>query len=150
MFLLVSLNKKGFTLVEVLCSLGVFSIIFICMMSFDVSSLKMKKDIKTMNNNVLIMGALKNNIIYSLTFEELEQLKTEKKFYINSENMTFDKIKIPLMDVFTDKAYNNSPYMELRFSVPELKVYKLNLSLYCYKPSKTLELQCNFYKGDHK
>ena len=74
-----SISKKGFTLVEVLCSLGVFSIIFICMMSFEVTSLNIKKDIKNINNNVSIMETLKNNIIYSMTFEELEQLQNDNR-----------------------------------------------------------------------
>ena len=62
-----SINKKGFTMLEVLCSLGIFSTIFFCMMSFGVTSLNIKKDIKTINKNVAIMECLKNNIIYSMT-----------------------------------------------------------------------------------
>ncbi|MCJ7689247.1 MAG: prepilin-type N-terminal cleavage/methylation domain-containing protein, partial [Clostridiaceae bacterium] len=74
--MLKSMSKKGFTLVEVICSLSIFSIIFISVMSFDITSSKMKKTIKITNNNVFKMETLKNNIIYSMTFEELERLKT--------------------------------------------------------------------------
>ena len=135
---------------EVLCSLAVFSIIFICMMSYEIASSNMKKDIKTMNNNVLLMESLKNNIIYSMTYKELEQLKTDDKFYINRENMGFDKSKKNVMDVFSNQQPVSSPYMKLTFSGPDRKVYKLNLSLYSGKPNNILELQCSFYKGDHK
>lgn len=148
--MLKSLNKKGFTLVEVLCSLGIFSIIFICMISYDITSRSMKKDIKTMNNNVLIMETLKNNIIYSMTYEELEKLKNNKKFYINKENMAFEKIKIAAKDVFSDQVSVENPYIELIFIKYELKVYSLRLSLHSGKTKKITELQCNFYKGDHK
>lgn len=148
--MLKSISEKGFTLVEVLCSLGVFSIIFICLMSFDVASLNMKKDIKTINNNVFVMEAVKNNIIYSMTYEELKQLKTSNKFYINSDNMTFDKIKTNIMEVFSDQDPVANDYIKLSISEPDTKVYKLNLALYSGKPNNTVELQCNFYKGDHK
>lgn len=148
--MLKSISKKGFTLVEVLFSLGVFSIIFICVMSYEVTSLNMKKNIKTINNNVLIMEALKNNIIYSMTFEELEQLQKNNRTFINKENMTLDKIRIAVMDAFSDQATITNPYIQLSFLKCESKVYSLRLSLYAGKPNDVLELQCNFYKGCHK
>jgi len=144
------ISKKGFTLVEVLCSLGIFSIIFLCMMSYEIASLNMKKNIKTINDNVLIMETLKNNILYSMTFEELEQLIANKKIYINKENMTFDKIKIAVIDVFSEQASGEKPYIKLSYIKDELKVYRLGLSLYTAKSKDILELQCNFYKGCHK
>ena len=110
----------------------------------------MKKDIKTMNNNVLVMESLKNNIIYSMTYEELVKLKTDKKFYIKKENMAFDKIKTDVRNVFSDQQPVSGPYMSLTFSVPDEKVYKLTLSLIAVKTKDSVELQCNFYKGDHK
>jgi len=148
--MLVSLNKKGFTLVEVLCSLGVFSITFICMTSFYISSLNMKKDIKTINNNLIIMETLKNNIIYSMTVEELVLLKTSGKIYIRKENMNFDKIKLKVMDVFSNQDSVEGPFIKLIISEPDMKVYKLNLSLHTGELSDIVKLQCNFYKGDHK
>ncbi|MFT5874032.1 MAG: prepilin-type N-terminal cleavage/methylation domain-containing protein [Clostridium sp.] len=148
--MLKSISKKGFTLVEVLCSLGVFSIIFICMMSFDVASLNMKKNIKAINNNVLIMEAIKNNIIYSMTYKELEQLKVSNKVFVNTENMTFDKIKTKEMDVFSDQEPVANQYIKLIISEPDLKVYMLNLTLHSGETNDSVELQCNFYKGDHK
>ena len=84
------LSKKGFTLVEVLCSLGVFSIIFICMMSFDRASINMKNDINNINSDVTIMEAIKNNIIYSMTFEKLKKLEENKSFFVNKEDMNFE------------------------------------------------------------
>jgi len=148
--MLKSISKKGFTMVEVLCSMAVFSIIFLCMMSYESASLNIKKDIKTLNDNVLIMDTLKKNIIYSMSFEELEQLLENNKFYINKENMTFDKIKIASVGQFSDQILGANSYIKLSYIKDGLKVYKLTLSLYSGKPKDILELQCNFYKGDHK
>ncbi|HEY8892491.1 MAG TPA: prepilin-type N-terminal cleavage/methylation domain-containing protein [Clostridium sp.] len=164
-----SLTKKGFTLVEVICSLGVFAIIFICMMSFDVTSLNMKKDIKTINNNVLIIEALKNNIIYNMTFVELKQLETEKRVYINKENMDFDKIKTGGIGLFSNQALVENAYIKCDFvkdilhvsessyiksdlikNISTVEVYKVSLSLLAGGNKDILEFQCNFYKGDHK
>ena len=142
-------SKKGFTLLEVLCSLGIFSIIFICMMSFDITSLNIKKDIKAINNNVSIMEALKNNIIYAMTFEGLEELQVTNRIFVNKENMNLDKIQIGVMNVFSDKANVENSYIQLSFLKCEFKVYTLRLSLHDGKPEDSIELQCNFYKGCH-
>lgn len=148
--MLKSINKRGFTLVEVLCSLAIFSIIFICMISYDLTSLNIKKSIKAINNNVLIMEALKNNIIGSMTFEELEQLQNENRIFINNENMSFDKIENGVMNVFTNQASVEKPYIELSFLKCEFKVYRLRLSLHDAKQRDISGFQCIFYKGRHK
>lgn len=145
--MLKSMSKRGFTLVEVLCSLGVFSIIFICMMSYEVTSLNMKKSIKNMNDNVLIMEAVKNNIIYSMTYEELEQLKKDNRIFINKEDMTLDKIQKTIKNVFSKQAYVENSYIELSFLKCEFKVYSLRIFLHEVNSNENIELQCNFYKG---
>lgn len=145
--MLKSMSKRGFTLVEVLCSLGVFSIIFICMMSYEVTSLNMKRSIKSMNDNVLIMEAVKNNIIYSMTYEELVELKKDNRIFINKENMTLNKIQGTVKNVFSRQAYVENPYIELSFLKCEFKVYSLRLSLHEENENHNIELQCNFYKG---
>lgn len=142
--------KRGFTLLEVLCSLGIFSIIFLSIFSYEVTSLKLKKDIKNNNNDVIIMEAVKNNIIYSMTFEDLEQLQVDNKIFINSENMTLDKIKSQVVDVFSGEANYSFPYIQLNFLKFESKVYTLSLSLHAGIPENNIKLQCNFYKGCHK
>ena len=145
--MLKSISKRGYTLVEVLCSLGVFSIIFICMISYEVTSLNMKKSIKDMNYNVLIMETVKNNIIYSMTYEELEELKKDNRIFINKENMTLNKIQRTVKDVFSKQVYAENPYIELSFLKCEFKVYSLRISLHEGNENHNRELQCNFYKG---
>ena len=143
-------NKRGFTLVEVLCSLAVFSIIFVCMMSYEATSLNMKKDIKTVNNDVIIMENLKNNIIYSMTYEDLNQLVIAKNFFVSKNNITMPANEMILKNVFTNQKPTLNSYMKLTFTGPDSDVYKLNISLYSGYPTDKLELQCNFYKGKHR
>jgi prepilin-type N-terminal cleavage/methylation domain-containing protein len=147
--MLKSRSNKGFTLVEVICSLGIFSIIFIAVMSYDITSSKMKNTIKNTNDNVFIMETIKNNIIYSMTFEELEVLKTNNRVFINSGNMTLLKIKQSIIDVFSEGELTGSPYVKLDFLKYELNVYSLRMSLYDESQSSIPSLQCNFYKGNY-
>jgi hypothetical protein len=120
------------------------------MMSYEVASINIKRNIKTINDNVLIMEAFKNNILYSMTFEEVELLQRDNRTFVNKENMTFNKSNTSLINVFSKQAYIEKPYMKLSFLKYESKVYNLNLSLYAGKPNDVLQLQCNFYKGCHK
>ena len=143
-------NKRGFTLVEVLCSLAVFSIIFVCMMSYEVSSLNMKKDVKNTSNNVIMIENLKNNILYSMTFEELNKLKNDGKIFVKKADITLDENGIIVKDMFTVQEPALGSYMKLTFLDLDANVYKLNISLYSGNPNKRLELQCSFYKGNHK
>ena len=143
-------SEKGFTLLEVLFSLGIFSMIFMCMISFDLTSLNIKKDIKTLNNNVSIMECLKNNIIYSMSFKELEELKETNRVFVNCENMNLNKIKSGVMGVFSKETIHTDAYIQLSVLKCEFNVYTLKLSLHAVSPEDIIELQCNFYKGDHK
>ncbi|MBU3111843.1 prepilin-type N-terminal cleavage/methylation domain-containing protein [Clostridium lacusfryxellense] len=143
-------NKRAFTLVEVLCSLAVFSIIFVCMMSYEATSLNMKKDIKTVNNDVLLMENLKNNIIYSMTYEDLNQLITNKNFFVSKNNITMDANKMIVKNIFINQKPTLNSYIKLTSTGIDSNVYKLNISLYSINPTDKLELQCNFYKGKHR
>lgn len=143
-------NKRGFTLVEVLCSLAVFSIIFVCMMSYESTSLNMKKDIKTVNSDVLLMENLKNNIIYLMTYDDLNQLIINKKFFASKNNITMDANKMIVKNIFINQKPTLNSYIKLTSTGIDSNVYKLNISLYSINPTDKLELQCNFYKGKHR
>lgn len=143
-------NRKGFTLIEVLCSLAIFSIIFICVISYELSALNMKKSIKAMNNNVLIMETLKNNIIHAMTYGELVMLEKNKSFYINEENLSLDKLKGELTNTFESKKPTEEPYIELSFLQCESEVYHLKITLYTQEVSSQSQLQYGFYKGNYR
>jgi prepilin-type N-terminal cleavage/methylation domain-containing protein len=142
--------RKGFTLIEVLCSLAIFSIIFICIISCELSALNMKKSIKAMNANVLIMETLKNNIIYSMTYSELVMLKDNKSFYVHKDNLSLDKFKGKLVNTFTVNKPIVEPYIELSFLQCEYEVYHLKIALHSKETNDRFKLQCDFYKGKHR
>jgi len=64
--------------------------------------------------------------------------------------MDFDKIKISVINVFSSQMPAAGQYIKLSFVKDEFMVYRLTLSLFNRLPNDILELQCNFYKGDHK
>jgi prepilin-type N-terminal cleavage/methylation domain-containing protein len=151
--MLKSLCKKGFTLVEVVCSLGIFSILLICVISYEATSLNIKKTIENTNQNVIIMETLKNNIIYSMTYMDLQQLQKDNMTFINSENISFDKTKDAKIDLFTSQAPVEYPYIQLSFLKCELEVYTLRLSLITgntEEEKNISKLQCDFYKGNYQ
>jgi prepilin-type N-terminal cleavage/methylation domain-containing protein len=143
-------NRKGFTLIEVLCSLGILSIVFISVISCELTAINMKKNLNTISNDVLIMETLKNNIIYSMKYSELVTIESNKSFYIHKENLSLEKLKGEVISLFSVTKPVKKPYIELSFLQCEFKVYHLKIIL---NPEQTInesQLQYDFYKGYHR
>ena len=85
-----------------------------------------------------------------MTFIELNTLNAKGMIYINKNNITLDENKMINNNVFTNQMPGLSSYMKLTVLSLDINVYKLNLSLYSGNPNDVLELECNFYKGNHK
>ena len=83
-------------------------------------------------------------------FEELEELQKNNRVFVNKENMDLNKIQIGVMDVFSEEAIITDSFIQLSFLKCEFKVYTLRLSIHPGTPEDITELQCKFYKGDHK
>ena len=103
-----------------------------------------------MNNNVLIMETLKNNIIYSMTYNDLVTLEDNKNFYVHKDNLSLDKLKGELINTFTATKPIGESFIELSFLQCEAKVYHLKITLNSEQIRNQSQLQCDFYKGDHR
>ncbi|WP_368487846.1 prepilin-type N-terminal cleavage/methylation domain-containing protein [Clostridium sp. BJN0013] len=143
------LVKKGFTLIEVLCSITVFSILFMTAISIQLNSFKVKKYNKDLYNSILIMEYVKNNIIYNCSYDEILYLNNMNKKYINCNDLNFESIKDDnLVDLFSDVIPGKEPYIVLDVSGKE--VLKVNLQFYENMYGSIKVQECEFYKGNYK
>lgn len=143
------LIKKGFTLIEVLCSITIFSILFMTAISIQLNSFKVKKYNKDLYNSILIMEYIKNNIIYNCSYDEIMYLNSMNKRYISCNDLNFHSIKDNnLINLVSDAVPDEEPYVVLSISGAE--VLKVNLQFYenIYGSIKVRE--CEFYKGNYK
>ncbi len=94
------------------------------------------------------MEAAKNNIIYNCSYDEIQKLDFEKKYYISKENLQIDKIKDKgIQNLFVTEKPLEGSYLVI--NIEEGKVMKLNLKLYEKIRKDTKVIECEFYKGKY-
>lgn len=141
--------KKGYSLIEVICSITLFSTLFITILSMQVNNLRIKKVSSEIYNCDVFMEAAKNNIIYNCSYDEIRKLDFEKKYYISKENLQIDKIKEKgIQNLFVANKPLDGSY--LMINIEEGKVVKLNLKLYEKIRNDTKIMECEIYKGKYK
>lgn len=142
-------KKKGFTLIEVLCSITLLSVLFMIILTMELKVLKVEKYNKQINNYTLFMEEIKNVMIYNSTYDEIEKLNLEHKYYISEENIDFDKLREKgVINMFVETKPLKDPYLVI--SIEDGKVLKVNLKLYANIINNTKVMECEFYKGKYK
>ncbi|MEY7999436.1 type II secretion system protein [Clostridium sp. Mt-5] len=141
--------NKGFTLIEVLCSITVFSLLFMTALFIQLDTVKVKKYNEGVSSCTLIMEYVKNNIIYNFSREDILDLYKNGRIYINCNEIKFEDIEeIEAGNLFSDVKPMKEPYIVL--NVMENNVLKINLQLYRKTYGKIKVDECEFYKGNYK
>lgn len=145
----ISKIKKGFTLIEVLCTITIFSILFITCLTIQLNNSTLKKYNENIIKYSVIMEQIKNNMIGNFSYEDVKKLKMQNKYYISKENINLDNFKgNDLKNLFTEKKVEDKPY--LLMTVEGDSVYKINLKLYTKILKKERVMECEFYKGKYE
>jgi hypothetical protein len=111
--------------------------------------MKLKKYNKEINNYTLVMEEIKNRMIYNSTYNEIERLNLEHKYYISKEDINLDKLRQKdLINIFIESKPLQEPYLVI--SIEEGYVLKLNLKLYAKDNNNINIMECEFYKGKYK
>ncbi|AYD40610.1 type II secretion system protein [Clostridium fermenticellae] len=142
-------NNKGFTLIEVMLSISLFSILFISALSVQTASYRIQKYCKKMYTYSIFEEYVKNNLLYNCTYDEIQQLRSQTRIYmeyynINSENI--DRLK------FTKMFVNNIPGQKtyIKLDISGDKILKINIGLYSEGINKRKIMECEIYKGKYK
>lgn len=142
-------TKKGFTLIEVLCSICIFYIMFTAALTTQCSSINIRKSTSDLKNYCLFFEALRNNMEYNALYDEILQLKSEQKFYISSDKIDLDVVKNnSLTTVFSSIEPSKEPYVKV--SITDGDVLTVNISLFYKSFNSEQNLECIFYKGRYK
>ncbi|MHC6179432.1 type II secretion system protein [Clostridium sp. JNZ X4-2] len=141
--------NKGFTLIEVLCSITVFSLLFMTALLIQLNTVKVKKYNEEVNRYTLIMEYVKNNIISNFSREDVLNLYKTGRIYVNCSEIKFEDIEeMEAGNLFSDVKPIKEPYIVL--NVMENNVLKVNLQLYRKTYGKIKVDECEFYKGNYK
>lgn len=151
------LNKsKGITLLEVICSLCIVTIMFLYTMNCYLRSVRLSKYNDEMNATIQFVEALKNNLIYKCTYEEIKDIfhlytdeNTVETFYINKENIDIDILEHKEFKEIISREYNDPTFLEFRVKSIDDNVININLKINIRSFIGDQTIETEIYKGDH-
>lgn len=121
-------TNTGFTLVEILCSISIFSVMFAMIITIELKNISLHNENLTLRDYKYFMEALKNDIKFNWNYEELKKL-SGKQMYIKGNNIIITELKQGRgRDILTTEKPDCLPYIEI--SIQSNDVMKINLKLH--------------------
>lgn len=141
-------NKKGYVVIE--CIISIFLLINIEAFCFSIflNTVKLNHISSEKYNYTAFFESLKNILKYNLNYNDIKQLCSENKIYINSDNINMNSIENKqALDIFTNVFVNKSPYAEI--SVKDNEIFEITVKLHYKIGKKDEEMECKVYKGNY-
>ncbi len=141
-----NLNTKGFTLVEVMVSLSIFTLLSFFSFSMMFSSLRLAQSNERQSENLAALEALKCIMTYNFSYEEVMELKNDNRIYLDLQDFPYEYFKDQrLKEAFSSQMPDSGEYISL--DIKEGSVLVVNLSMH-YKFNNREEIcKTEFYKG---
>ena len=141
-------KKKGFTIIEALCTLSIITILFSYIMQVELKNIRIKQYLEVKEKYICLLEAVSNELTYNTTYLELTNLTDNRKIYIDNENMNLQRIKnSKITDCFTDKTPLVEPYIVM--SINKDKVLTVDTKIYFKYVSKEEMIECKSFKGNY-
>lgn len=136
------LNKRGFTLIEVLCAVSVFLIFTTLALSIFNKSIKVKKYNNYYKESIYFIEAIKNTLVYNSSSEEINKIKDKGSIVILEKDMNIDNVRNKSFLNTRDTSYLNYPYIVLNIEERE-EDFLINIKNHF---NKNKEISMEFYK----
>lgn len=141
-------NKKGFTLIEVVCSSAV-CLIFACAISSILRNVTINRSYYNKTTNyILCLEAIKNKVCCNCSSADIEIIYKENggKHYINRTDVDINRIKInSINELISINRLQGVPYIEI--SITKNNVYQFNLVLHYICNGREESINYYFIKG---
>lgn len=123
-------NKRGFTLIEAICGVSIFSILLLFAVQIKVNEIKLSK----MNHETIrytyFLDTLKKEIISNASKEQIIALESEGKVYVPREKIEDDDSVVDINSTFFAKNdINKFPYVILHSQI-ENNSFKITLTMH--------------------
>ncbi|BDR67377.1 prepilin-type N-terminal cleavage/methylation domain-containing protein [Clostridium tetani] len=136
------LNKRGFTLIEVLCAVSVFLIFTTLALSIFNKSIKVKKYNNYYKESIYFIEAIKNTLVYNSSSEEINKIKDKGSIVILEKDMNIDNVRNKSFLNTRDTSHLNYPYIVLNIEERE-EDFLINIKNHF---NKNKEISMEFYK----
>lgn len=143
------IKHKGYSLIEVVCSLALLSLVITVTIFISESSAKIRNMRINEQKYYTCIDILKKQIKYNSEYKYIKELYSSNKRYINQESISLDKLKDDdFLSLFTDEIPDNKPYIEACFE-EKTEDGVLKIILEVKWKSEKRKVSCEFYKGDY-
>ncbi|CDI49733.1 hypothetical protein BN906_01737 [Clostridium tetani 12124569] len=129
------LNKRGFTLIEVLCAVSVFLIFTTLALSIFNKSIKVKKYNNYYKESIYFIEAIKNTLVYNSSLEEINKIKDKGSIVILEKDMNIDNVRNKSFLNIRYTSNLNYPYIVLNIEERE-EDFLINIKIILIKIKK--------------
>lgn len=121
-------TNNGFTLIEILCSISIFSVMFAMIITIELKNISLHNENLKLRDYKYFMEALKNDIKFNWNYEELRRLSV-KEMYIEGDNINITVLKEGRgINILNTEKPDYLPYIEI--SIQGNDVMKIDLKLH--------------------
>ena len=143
-----SKTNKGFTLIEILISLSLFTMLFSFALSMELSKLKLERYNNDLRLSLSYLEGLRGVAANNLSYMDILNLKNSNKIYVGKDNMNFELLKEYSSLIFTYEKPGGYPYIILDISGEE--VLNVTMELHSFHYGKEEIITTRLYKGRYK
>jgi len=123
-------NKKGFTLVEAICGVSIFSILLLFAAQIKINEIKLNKINHETIRYTYFLDTLKKELISNTSEEQVIELESKGKVYVPKAKIENDDSIIEINSVFLcENDMSKFPYVVLH-SKMEDNHFKITLSMH--------------------
>jgi prepilin-type N-terminal cleavage/methylation domain-containing protein len=138
--MLISKAERGFTLIEVVVSLGIFALIFSGALAVKLSEERLANWNSTTRDNLTYLEAVRGIMVDSMTYSDILDLKNTGRVYICVEDLGIYN--------FTAARPERVSYISMR--IIEGPVIEVEMELHQYAFGKEEFFDSKFFKGKYK
>lgn len=141
-------KKKGFSIIEQLCALSIFSILTICVISLQLNNLRLRDYNRQILLYSSVLEALKQEILYNYSYCNVKDVYFLNKRYISQDKLTISSVRTSdLNQLFSESEGIANTYLIL--SIVDGEVLKIHMELHVKFKYKEEIIVCEFNKGNY-
>jgi prepilin-type N-terminal cleavage/methylation domain-containing protein len=139
-------NRKGFALIEVLCSLVLISLLINSVLFVLTNSIKVHEENMSRRKYISFIDALSKEIEWNWNYEDITDIKNKQSFYIDKSHMDLEVLRSNIPEkIFTCILPLEQPYIKVSISDGNILTVNINLYYKAFGEQKNININC--YKG---
>lgn len=139
-------KKLGFTIIEVMCALSIFTLMFVTALYIRLSTIKMKLYNDAMEKYTECISEVRNEMLSNISEEEISSILEAGEIYIDKDNIEKEAIKTNKLTKFSSTVPpEKNPYMKI--SLVDGNLIEVNLNMYVNISGREEIINCKFYKS---